>query len=272
MKSTSLTRLARTLGINSIPIAGVFLGDWSTATTLVVYWSETLLAAVFTAGRIAVHRRLTHKKGHYRDQWEESPSRKVEHRKPRPFRPFQTFLSGFLTGSLILTIGLGLFLALLLATVLEGTIDREAIEHGVFWMAVAQATAFGGDLLSIRERPFAWVRNAASDVMSHVVLINLGMLCGMFVLAWFGGKPAAFFGTFVMMKLAADLIGLWARRRADVTPPAQLPFWASRLLARAKPNSDHEAEWREHLAHQAQLEYEDEQAYESAARASRDGA
>lgn len=259
MQSASFTRLAQTLGINSVPIAGVFLGDWSTATTLVVYWSETLLAAVSTAGRIAVHRRLTHKKGHYRDQWEKSPSGEVAHRIPR--RRCRIFLSGFLTGSLIFTVGLGLFLALLLATVLPGTIDVAAIKRGVFWMAVAQAAAFGWDLLTIRERPFAWVRDAANDVMGRVVLIHLGMLLGMFVLAWLGGRPSAFFGTFVVMKLAADVIGLWTGRRSDSTPSTPLPGWASRILAQAHPNRDHEAEWREHLAREQALHAEDEQEF-----------
>ena len=136
-----------------VPVIGVFFGDWSTATTLVVYWSETLLTAVSTGVRIAVHRKLTRKKGHYRDHWEKSPPVKARPAKPR--QRFQTFLSGFLTGSLILIFGLGLFLALLLATVLEQGIDRDAIESGMFWMAVAQGAGLAWDLIGIRERPFA---------------------------------------------------------------------------------------------------------------------
>lgn len=114
MRSVSLTQRAQTLGINSVPIVGVVLGDWSTATTLVVYWSETLLATVFTAVRIAVHRKLTRKRAHHRDQWEESPRKRAHHAKPR--QRFRTFLSGFLNGSLILIFGLGLFLAVSGAT------------------------------------------------------------------------------------------------------------------------------------------------------------
>lgn len=261
MRSASLARLAQALGINSVPMVGVFIGDWSTATTLVVYWSETLLAAVSTAVRIAVHRKLTRKKGHYRDEWEKS----TPPIGAQPRQRFRTFLSGFLAGGLILILGLGLFLALLLATVLEGSFDRDAIEHGVFWMAVAQCAALAWDLIGIRERPFAWVRDVANDVTGRVVLIHLGMLGGMFVLSWLGGEPAAFFGTFVVMKLAADLIGLRARRRSDPAPPKQPPAWAARFLARFNPGSDIETNWRAHLTRQQEIEAEDEQKLESAA-------
>jgi hypothetical protein len=257
-----LSRVAQALGINSVPIVGVFLGNWSSSTTLVVYWSETLLAVAFTAGRILVHRKLTRKKGHYRDQWEHSARRRTRHTLPR--RPFKTFLSGFLLGSLSLTVGLGLFLALLLATVLRGTIDRAAIGNGVLWMAVAQAAAFGWDMFGIREWPFARVRDAANDVMGRVVLIHLGMLVGMFVLAWIG-RPPAFFGAFVLMKLAADVVGLLTGRGSEPVPPGQPPAWAARMIARIDRTGDFERNWRRQLARERTRVEEEEQVYESAA-------
>jgi hypothetical protein len=262
MKADSLSRLVQALGINSIPIVGVFFDDWSTATTLVVYWSETLLAAVFTAARIAVHRKFTRKKGHYRDRWERSPRSEKQQAPPR--QRFKTFLAGFLVGSLTLTAGLGLFLALLLATVLEGTIDRATIESGVFWMIVAQAAGFGWDLFGIREKPFAWVRDAANDLMGRVVLVHLAMLTGMFVLSWYGGEATAFFGTFVMMKFAADVIGLVARYRTAQTAPGKTPAWMEPVFARFDPKNDYEVSWREHRARSLAREEEDEQVYDSA--------
>lgn len=124
MKPFSDSRFWQALGVNAVPVTGVFFGGWSTATALVVYWSETLMAAVFTAALIAVHRKVTRKKGHYRDQWEKPPRRAIEHaERAEPRRHFRTFLSGFLVGSLSFTVGLGLFLALLLATVLDGSTD-----------------------------------------------------------------------------------------------------------------------------------------------------
>lgn len=256
MKSGSVSRLAQAIGINSVPIAGVFLGEWSTATTLVVYWSETLLAALFTAARIAVHRGTTRKRGHYRDQWDKPAEHAPRRKEPR--KHFKTFLSGFLVGSLSLTIGLGLFLALLLATVLEGTTDVNAIQRGVFWMAMAQLAGFGWDLTGIRTRPFAWVKEAADDVMGRVVLIHLGMLGGMFLLAWIGQAPA-FFGTFAVMKLAADGIGLLARRDPDWTPSKEPPAWAAWLSSRANPRHDFDASWREHLERERARAEEDEE-------------
>ena len=43
------------LGVNSIPIVGVLVGDWSPATALSVYWCENLIAALLIAARLALH-------------------------------------------------------------------------------------------------------------------------------------------------------------------------------------------------------------------------
>jgi hypothetical protein len=245
MKLDSAARLAQVCIVNSVPIGGVFLGDWSTGTALVVYWFETLLATLFTAGRIAVHRRLTHTKGHYFGGSPGRPARAAGHSPGAA--PFQTFLSAFLAGILTMTVLLGLFLGLLLGTVLAGSIDPAAIRSGFLWMALAQLAGFVWDVGRIRELPFAWVRSVTKDVMGRIMLIHLGMLAGMFVMAGVG-EPPAFFGTFVLVKLTADLVAVSAAiasaRRASEGVPGRL----ARLGARLDPEGKFAQGFREHMA------------------------
>ncbi len=52
--------------INAVPLVGVLRYEWSAINVLVLYWFENVLVAVCTCIRIAVHRRLTRKKGYWR--------------------------------------------------------------------------------------------------------------------------------------------------------------------------------------------------------------
>src|SRR5437899_7172224 len=52
--------------VNAIPLYGVKVLGWSALTVVMLYWFENLLIAVFTCARIALHRQLTRKRGHWR--------------------------------------------------------------------------------------------------------------------------------------------------------------------------------------------------------------
>ena len=52
----------------AIPALGWFIGGWTGATTLVVYWAETVLICLFAWGRIRVHQRWNPRRGHFRYQ------------------------------------------------------------------------------------------------------------------------------------------------------------------------------------------------------------
>ncbi len=53
------------LARNAIPVWGFLGRGWSPATTLVVYWCETLIGTLLVALRMAIHRHLTHLRGYY---------------------------------------------------------------------------------------------------------------------------------------------------------------------------------------------------------------
>jgi hypothetical protein len=242
MKLPPGARLAQVCVVNAVPLGGIFLDGWSTATALVVYWFETLLATAFTAARIAIHRKQTHKAGHY---FGGSPSQRPQGTGGP--RRLPSFLSQFVVGSLLLTVLLGLFLGLLLGTVLRGSTDLDAIRSGFLWMAVAQLVGFAWDLRQIGQQPFAWVQSIAKDVMGRIMLLHLGMLAGMFTMGWFG-TPPAFFGAFALMKLAADLIAVASTRDPTGKQPQGPPGWLVRGLTRLDPEGELAAEFRDHLA------------------------
>ena len=45
-----LTKIVEMLGVNSVPVIGVFAAEWSSATALSVYWAENLIASLKHAG------------------------------------------------------------------------------------------------------------------------------------------------------------------------------------------------------------------------------
>ena len=60
--------MEQSVGILGMPGVGFFADHWSSATTLTLYWCENLIGSVLIGVRIFLHRRLTKKAGHYRDQ------------------------------------------------------------------------------------------------------------------------------------------------------------------------------------------------------------
>jgi hypothetical protein len=105
----SVGRVAQALGLNSVPVVGLFFADWSTGTALALYWIESLIATLLIAVRIVVHRRLTRKAGHWQVVLANTPGRRsADARRGRG-----TLLGSFLTVMLVFTGAHGLFLAIL---------------------------------------------------------------------------------------------------------------------------------------------------------------
>lgn len=97
-------RLLQILGVNSIPAFGYFGAGWSPGTTLIVYWFENLLGSLFVAARIALHRRMTHKRGHYRAMVTKTIKARSGVGQSVTTVALSTFLSYFLTTSIIFTL------------------------------------------------------------------------------------------------------------------------------------------------------------------------
>src|SRR4029450_7931006 len=111
--------LLTALGLNAIPAVGLFVGDWSAGTTLVLYWLETLIGTLLLAVRIIVHRRIRPSKGHW------------DYRAPKGQAPQtsgrSTYLSAFLVPALVFTFAHGIFLAALGFMAIKNNLSPEAM-------------------------------------------------------------------------------------------------------------------------------------------------
>ena len=286
-----IANVVQSLGVNSIPMGGFFLGGWSPATTLVLYWFENLVGSLLIGLRIALHWRLTGKRGHYQAKVTSETSRGGRLRgsagrssgfarvapplpksgrgaagrsTPRPGdKP--SFLQGFLLVSLVFTLGQAIFLGMILWGLLKLPVEWEALQNGALGVAAFQVAALVADLRSLRAKPFAELKSLVDRSMGRVVLVHLSIIGGMGLLAWME-EPRAFFGIFLVLKLLADLGGVLPQ----VQPTREAPRWLVRTIGHLGEPGEFERYWREtHVREQAEAQ-EDEQIWDDARSCWRD--
>lgn len=239
-----LWKLLVVLGVNGVVLWGLGFDGWSGPTALAVYWFENLFSSVLIAMRIAVHRRLTGKRGHFRAQL----GVKVNERE------IGSFLAEFLTASLAFTAAHGVFLGILLYGLFKSAPDPDAFWMGALGVSVFHLGGFLSDLIGIRERPFAWIKLVAGAGLGRVVLVQLAIIVGMAVVAATESN-AAFFLPFAGLKLLADLGSVFGQERRI----ERAPGWLVRVMNRLKPGTDFAAYLAAENAKELAREAEDEQ-------------
>ena len=260
-----LRRVLPLLGINAIPIAGVFAGGWSGATALSLYWWENLIGSLLVALRLLVHRRLTRKRGYGRlhlslttGNGEGGSAREWKPgRRPKIARK-GSFVGEFALAALAATAVHGLVLWLVVVKVLDRSPDGSALRLGVLGVAGFQLAAFLFDLKGLRHRSFAWVKEQAQATVNRVTLIHLVLIVGAWVSLRGGGT--GFFGPFVVIKAMADVGNALARGGMNLDTP-EAPAWLAATMNRLAPSrGDFGEYWRELKAEEGRLAAEDEQA------------
>ncbi len=216
--------LLTTLGLNAIPAAGWFLGDWSAGTTLVLYWFETLLGTLLVAARILVHRRVHPCQGH---QDYRAPNTAVTPGS-------SSYLSAFLVPALVFTLAHGVFLAVLgfIAVVnhltAEAAIERGPLLVGLAGIAFLQGADFSLDLIWLRDRPFAWLERLGQQTLARVFVIHLTIIGGM-AAAMFTGAGRQFFGVFIFLKTLLNCSAFLPQWQ-----PKAPPAWLSSAMDHVK--------------------------------------
>lgn len=219
-----LSRLLRAVGLNAVPLGGLTLGGWSSATVLALYWLETVMALPVVALLIAVHRRRTRANGHYRAHFAAGAE---EGDKP-----------GSLLGEVLLYGGVfclahGLFLTLFLGFLLPRLdpaleVNFSQLRNGLLVVLVILAIAFARDLVGIGERRFEWIKEEARGLLGRAVLVHLAIIGGV----WLGAvtdKPVFLLLVFGSLKLLADVARLWPRRPASDEAPGLLTWLLDRI-------------------------------------------
>ena len=148
---TRFVHLLALLAITAVPAVGWFVEDWSGATTLAVYWFETVAACLFISSRILIHQRWTPRRGHFRYK---APS------GDRRSSQTSSFLAGFVVTSLTFCAAHGAFLAVILVLLNhngEGEladVDWRSVGLGCSSVLLFLAVDFVVDLLSLRQWSF----------------------------------------------------------------------------------------------------------------------
>jgi hypothetical protein len=264
----NLGGLLRVLGLNAVPVGGVMLAGWSTATGLTLYWCETLLGTAANAVRIALHRRWTGKRGHFHGQLGVSVGGDGSASRKRPTQ-WKSFLNEYLVGSLTFTFAHGLFLALILGALLKSWPTRDELVYGLAGIALFQVAGLGFDLLSLREWPFARLKRQVQGAMGRVVLVQFAIIFGMALVVWLD-KPRSFFWVFGGLKTLSDVGGLVSAGSGAQAGtgaggdagPAPPPKWARRVVEKLKPGEDFEAYWQREQERERRQAAEDEERVE----------
>jgi hypothetical protein len=245
-----LGRAAHFLGITSIPVAGVVWRDWSEATALAFYWCDTALIVLFVAIRLAVHRRLTNKRGHYVEKkWSVNGG---------PLRTgVTTYNVSFLTTAIGFSVGNLVFLAVLLglfgSVVGGGEIDFEVLKRALLIALAILTLGLALDVPSIGARPFMWVRLQAEAALWRVFVVYIAIFIGMFC-AILLSMPHAIFSVFVALRLFTD-IGSNFKQYDPERPPA----WVRRFV---KNRAQFEEEWGAERVTRLQAEAADEEPFD----------
>lgn len=223
------------LAVNAVPVVGVLQHGWSVASVLVLYWFENLLVAVCTCIRIAVHRRFSRKRGHWRDGQLGVSS------NGKPVRG--GLLTEYATGAFVFTLAHGVFVAVIVFALGQEQQDEamwrfslQQVGFGALVIAAMLALDLVFDLATIRSRSYAWMQDQARRRMGRVVILHLVIIFGMMAVV-ITDSPLGIFYLLVGLKTLSELGSAAAGDGAAGEPPAdgipeEPPAWVLKLADR----------------------------------------
>ena len=163
------------VAMNAVPIVGVLAYGWSVPTILVLFWLENVAMTLAHSARIAAHRRLSRRAGHWQHTMTvngvEQPT---------------TLLAGYALMSGIFTFGHGIFVCLFAFLVIPqnaGGDPTAYFDAGQFWLGarallVITLLDLALDLPGLRQRSYAWIDRATARRMSRVIILHVGIIFG----------------------------------------------------------------------------------------------
>lgn len=216
-------QLPAQLALIAIPVVGWFAQDWSGATTLAVYWFETVAACLFIAARVLLQQRWAPRHGHFRY---DAPS------TDRRSASTSSFLSGFLIVTMAFSAAHAVFLGMILLLLSHNgkagfaVVDWRSAALGCLGVVAFLVLDFLVDLSTLRRWSFWQMEQMANRGLSRVIVVHLTLIFG-FVAIALTDAPDSFFGVFVVLKTMAALSSAFPQWE-----PATPPRWLSRLMNR----------------------------------------
>jgi hypothetical protein len=232
------------IGLNAVPAAGWFFGEWSAGTMLVLYWLETLIGTLLVAIRIVIHRRRRPSEGHWNYRAPEAQQQQKQTSKR------STYLSAFLVPALVFTFAHGVFLTALGGMMIakknltpEIRIDSHNLLAGLIGILFFQVIDFVVDLIGLRTQSFVWIERLGQVSLSRVIVIHLTIIGGM-AAVMFTGANRNFFGIFIFLKAMLNL-SLVVPQWKPKTPPAWLSSVMDRIGSPKYKNTNFAEFWKQ---------------------------
>lgn len=211
-----LLRIAQIIGLNAVPGFGFLELRWTVGTVIALYWIENLFGSLLIGMRIDLHRRLTHKRGHYLTQ-KNGATVEINGKKKQ-----LGFLSGFMVTTIVFTLTEGIFLAVILAKLPEQDhVEFPALRFGVQLVGAFLAAGFLLDLIGIRDRPFFWIHRIANAMLSRVLVLFFVVYIGIFALVFFDAPRPAII-VFIVLKTFIDFASELPESQTGEAPQWQL--------------------------------------------------
>lgn len=255
---TPVIRIAHALtllSVNLVPAAGWFVQHWSAGTTLLVYWIENVIACLFVAARIAVHQRMSPRRGHFRYL---APS--TDGKASRGTRGEGSFVKGFLLISMAFCGGHLVFLAVILGLLAHNgeaiaRVDWRSALIGSAWVLAFLTVDLAVDLMRLRNWTFWRIEQAANRGLGRIIVVHMTLIFGLLGVA-VTGAPSALFGVFVVLKTLYALS--WALPQYQ---PAVAPHWLSTVMNKVpgKTTERFEDYWARESAEEAERRQRNEE-------------
>lgn len=239
---TRLIHALAVIAVIAVPVVGWFVVGWTGATTLVVYWFETVAVCLLIAARVRLHQRWAPRRGHFRYQAPSSARRSSQS---------ASFVSGFLLISMVFCGAHALFLTAILFLLQRNgrgdlaDIDWARVRLACLIVLVFLIVDFGVDLIRLRQWSFWRIEQLASHGTGRLVVVHLTLILGLFGIAM-TDAPDALFGVFVVLRTLAALSAVLPQWE-----PAAAPEWLSRIMNRVPnvhPGKRFEEFWTEDRA------------------------
>lgn len=219
----ALQPVALAIAINAIPIVGVLFYGWSGTNVLVLYWLENLMLAVATSIRLALHRKLTRKKGYWRTK---QIGLEVN---GEPVKA--GFLGEYMMTAFGFTLAHGVFVAVIVVLFAQKYPDDPMWQlslpdalRGAAVMAAVIAVELGADLGSIRTRSFAAMKDMAQARLGRVLILHLAIIFGMAAMAM-ADSPFGVLYVLIGLKAIVDIASAATRHLAPVDAAPVPPAW-----------------------------------------------
>ncbi len=200
---------------NLIPAFGVVFLGWSVSLILLLYWLENLIGSILWNRLIRRHEAATHLRGHYRNQLGVSSNGQA----------IERFASEHFAGTVIFTLGHGLFLFVFAFLILDGSAVLEDLPW-VLLLAAGIAVAAFVEIQplhrGLERRSFAWLREQARISTWPIVAMHLGVIFGGMAL---GGAGVGLALVFIALRVGVDLMRVWHRKNPvdESGPPPARP-------------------------------------------------